>query len=177
MKACTACKENKEFKDFGKAKFGKDGLRAICKKCHNSDSREWQKENLEKIRLRRRAKKEKDPVLASQKRAVQTLRRKEKLKIYDQEYRKNNPGKSNAKTARRRAQKRAATPKWLTEDHWTQIEIFYIEAAKLTQSTGIPHEVDHIEPVMGKDRKGLHVPWNLRVITRSENRHKSRKVL
>ncbi len=175
MKICTRCKEEKLLDEFGKSKLGKNGLRAICKKCHNTGSREWQKKNLKKIRERKRKQKEANPELVSAKRAIQTLRRKEKRDIYYKEYSKNNPGKINAKTAKRRAQKRKATPSWLTEDHWAQMEVFYVEAAVLTRETGIPHEVDHIIPLQGKTVRGLHVPWNLRVITRSENRHKSRK--
>lgn len=40
-----------------------------------------------------------------------------------------------------------------------------------------PHEVDHIVPLQPKEGnpKGLHVPENLRVITREENRKKGNK--
>ncbi len=175
MKMCTKCKQDKPISEFGKAKLGKDGLRAICKKCHSNINSQWQKENIEILREKRRKETEENPELVSAKRAVYTMNRKEKMADYGKRWRKANQGKVNAKTARRRAAKRNATPKWLNEDHLKQIEAFYIEAARLTKEIGIPHEVDHIVPVKGKNVSGLHVPWNLRVIPRAINRRKSYK--
>jgi hypothetical protein len=51
----------------------------------------------------------------------------------------------------------------------------YAEAKRLSEETGIPHEVDHIIPLRGKLVSGLHVIANLRVVTRSENRRKSKR--
>ena len=176
-KICLGCKNILPFSEYTAAKLGKYGLRSKCKTCRAEEATIYNHTHKEIVSNHgKKYRKEKADQISAQ-RAIHTIKNKERLAEYGKQWRLNNPGKSNAKTARRRAQKRAATPKWLTEDHWLQIECFYVEAAKLTQSTGIPHEVDHIEPVMGKDRKGLHVPWNLRVITRSENRKKSRKVL
>ena len=85
---------------------------------------------------------------------------------------KKNPGHRLALNAKHRATKHHATPPWLTKTQHTQIEAFYIEAQRLTKETGIKHVVDHIWPLQGKDFVGLHVPWNLRVITSSENSKK-----
>ena len=67
-------------------------------------------------------------------------------------------------------------PKWLTKDHYKLIEMKYQLARYLTEVTGIKWEVDHIIPLQGKNVFGLHVPWNLRVITESENSRKSNKI-
>lgn len=78
---------------------------------------------------------------------------------------------------RNRKRLKAATPPWLTFEHLSAIDYFYGEAIRLTEETGVAHEVDHIEPLNGVDRCGLHVPWNLRVITKEENMKKSNKTL
>ena len=65
--------------------------------------------------------------------------------------------------------KKNQTPDWLTEDDIKFIELFYIEARRLTMTTGIKYEVDHIKPIaLG----GLHEPNNLQIITAAENRSK-----
>jgi 5-methylcytosine-specific restriction endonuclease McrA len=56
-----------------------------------------------------------------------------------------------------------------------QIEEFYKEARRLTEETGVNYVVDHYWPINGKVSCGLHVPWNLRVITQSENDSKGNK--
>lgn len=62
-----------------------------------------------------------------------------------------------------------ATPHWSNSQ---KIFSYYEEAARLTQETGIIHEVDHIVPIKGKTVCGLHNEFNLQVLTRAENRAK-----
>jgi 5-methylcytosine-specific restriction endonuclease McrA len=47
----------------------------------------------------------------------------------------------------------------------------------MTQTTGEQYVVDHIVPLRSEFVCGLHVPWNLRVITREENLIKSNQLV
>jgi 5-methylcytosine-specific restriction endonuclease McrA len=53
----------------------------------------------------------------------------------------------------------------------------YVQARKLTEVTGERYVVDHIVPLRSHEVCGLHVPWNLRVITQEENLKKSNKLV
>jgi len=57
-----------------------------------------------------------------------------------------------------------------------KIRWFYKEAKRLTKETGIPHEVDHIIPLQGKEKRGMHTHTNLQILTRQENRSKKNKI-
>lgn len=84
-------------------------------------------------------------------------------------YRQANRGLILADRAFRKAAKRQATPPWLTKAHRAEIAGFYKRAVALSQATGVPHHVDHIYPIRGKKSCGLHVPWNLQILTAEEN--------
>lgn len=99
---------------------------------------------------------------------------REKKKILDREYAQKNPDIVRSYKAKRRAKVRNATPAWLTKDHFDAIKAIYAEAERLTKETGIRYEVDHIVPLNGRTVSGLHVPWNLRAITREENNRRPR---
>ena len=93
------------------------------------------------------------------------------------EFKKRHPDRVNADTAKRRACKILATPKWLDKNLLAEIRQFYRESKSLEKLTGIPHHVDHIVPLNGETVSGLHVPWNLRVIPWDENLRKSNTLL
>lgn len=86
-------------------------------------------------------------------------------------YIRKNRAKYNAYLANYRAKKLNATPKWLSKDQHEEMRLFYIKAKNLNM------EVDHIIPINGSNVCGLHVPWNLQLLTRQENASKSNKVL
>ena len=99
----------------------------------------------------------------------------EKLKEYRNTWKENNKTQVRADTKARRRKHRDATPKWLTRRQKTEIRQIYQIAITMSKSTGEQYVVDHIVPLRGQDVCGLHVPWNLRVITQEENLKKSNK--
>lgn len=78
-----------------------------------------------------------------------------------------------ADTKARRRKHRQATPTWITRVQKSQIRELYKIAITMTQTTGEQYVVDHIYPLRSEIVCGLHVPWNLRVVTRDENLRKS----
>jgi len=68
-----------------------------------------------------------------------------------------------------------ATPQWLTVDQWKEMNKIYRQAQYRTAKTGTRHEVDHVVPINGELVSGLHVPWNLQVLTQVENVRKSNR--
>lgn len=101
----------------------------------------------------------------------------EKRRATEIRYAAENRDKVNARAARRRARFLKAHPPWLTDEHKQQILDKYSEAAVCSQLTGVEHHVDHIEPLQGRDRCGWHVPWNLQILTGSENVAKGNRPL
>jgi 5-methylcytosine-specific restriction endonuclease McrA len=101
----------------------------------------------------------------------------EKLREYRNAWKENNILQVRADTKARRRKHREATPPWLTRKQKTEIRQLYQIAIIMTKTTGEQYVVDHIVPLRSPDVCGLHVPWNLRVITQEANLKKSNKLL
>ena len=91
----------------------------------------------------------------------------------------NNRSKRNAIGKAYKATKIKACPEWVRNDPelmWMMNEAY--ELAQLrTKMLGFVWHVDHIVPLRGKTVCGLHVPWNLQVISAVENIRKSNKLM
>lgn len=81
---------------------------------------------------------------------------------------------SNARTMARRKAKNQASLRGLPGEHEIVLE-FYREARRKTEETGVQYVVDHIYPLNGERSCGLHVSWNMQVITGAENDSKGNK--
>ena len=103
-------------------------------------------------------------------------RKPEDIIKYRETWKVANPELVLANNKHRRTKHKQATPKWLTQEHKTEIKQFYLDAMLVSKITGVPYAVDHIVPLRGELVSGLHVPWNLAVITREENSKKSNKI-
>jgi hypothetical protein len=181
---CSKCHESKDEslfyvrKDTGR-------LRKECKTCFNAKTLAWQANNRDKVRgyVRKSCKKAYDANPA-------------KFKEKSKEKRANNPQKAReivkksymktyySRHAQERARlnnlsasRRTATPNWLSAIEKAMIQEFYDVAQAKTVQTGIKHHVDHIMPINGANSCGLHVPWNMQILTASENCGKKNKVV
>ena len=96
---------------------------------------------------------------------------------YQQAWKERNLVWVRADTKARRRKHRQATPPWLTTKQKSEIRQIYQIAITMSKTTGEQYVVDHIVPLRSETVCGLHVPWNLRVITQDDNLRKSNKLL
>jgi len=173
-----------------------------CVECGKERTKEWIKNNPEKRSAAQReyAERNKAAVIAKNKRwrennphkpaeyrAKQTPEQKAKIAKRMKEWRLNtietrksvskawkqkNADKVRVDTAVRRRRVRVAKPTGIGYD---ALKPFYEKAQTLTANTGVLHHVDHIVPLKGENICGLHVPWNLQIMTAKENLSKSNK--
>jgi len=97
------------------------------------------------------------------------LKHQDQIRAMWNQWNKDNAEYRASQTAKRRAVKLRAVPKWFDEKMKTQIEAIYGERKP-------DQHVDHIYPLQGKEVSGLHVPGNLRLISAKENLSKSNKM-
>ena len=174
-KVCSKCSLDKPIECFGKHPRGKDGLQSQCKACDVARKKAYKEANPEKVAAIKKAWQEANPEKAKASTKAWNEANKQKVAAYNKAWNEANPEKVAAKSAKRRAAKIRRTPPWLTQEHHDQITSIYAERERITQETGVVHHVDHILPLQGKNVCGLHVPWNLRVITATDNIRKSNK--
>ena len=186
MKTCNLCGIQKPLSKFYKHKRYSDGYRSQCIDCLNVKRLENRDSILESKRnsyLRN-----KDRISKRRKEKYPELR--ELLSKYKREYYKDNreyliekakrwashnKAKVNASQQKRRIKKKSALIKSLTRDDYYEMESIYEVARLMTELFDETFHVDHIVPLQHKLVCGLHVPWNLQIITAKENLSKSNK--
>lgn len=172
LKLCRTCDFIRDIEEFVKCSRSPTGLSGICKPCKREEQKAWRVANSQCNRSHQER---------------YRIQNREKVKQADRRWRQANPDtawltlfRSRMKHRDRRvarkalyeARKRRACPTWLSAAQHKEIQDFYTLARLMSEATGIVHHVDHIVPLRGRNVRGLHVPWNLQVLTATENRRK-----
>ena len=173
MKHCPKCNQEKPFEAFYASSTHKSGYASWCKACESERCKAKNTAN-RNARLVK-AKAWRDANKAKQEASIQAWRKNnpERTASMYRDWAERNRDKVNAKWMKREASKKHRTPSWLTEDELWMIEQAYDIATKRTAMLGMSFHVDHIVPLQGKTVSGLHVPWNLQVLSAKLNRQKS----
>lgn len=125
-----------------------------CKKREEFQRRNSDPSRREANKLRARLWREKNPQQAKERVSAWQKQNRDRCSVIGRRY---------------TAKKLKALPPWLNAEQESLIEAIYQNRDLLTKLTGVPHEVDHIVPLQGQSVCGLHVPWNLQVITKEQN--------
>lgn len=134
--------------------------------------REWREANRDKHNAGNRDSYYRNYERSLEKAAAMRVKFKEERRLDGIAWRQKNKPKLVFYTQTRLARQIRATPPWCDVD---AVLAIYLEAGRMRQESGILYEVDHAVPLRNKMVCGLHVPANLQIITRAENRSKSNK--
>jgi 5-methylcytosine-specific restriction endonuclease McrA len=175
MKTCSKCKIAKSLTEFGKDKKMKDGVRYCCKQCNNAASVAWALAYPDRKKAARVKYVTTHPEANAASKAVYRKNNKEKIAVNNAQYRKENPEKNTSYGASYRAKKALATPAWLSQEQSLQIADFYKMAKELESVFPWKQHVDHVVPIKNTKVCGMHVPWNLQILSVTANLAKGNK--
>ena len=143
-----------------------------CWECHQLAYAKWESANLEARSARKRIGIVANPdKIRADHRKSWHLNRVTNL-VRAKDYYKRNKANFIAYNRAKRAALLQRIPSWADMD---ACRIFYVIAARATQCTGIQFHVDHVVPLQGRLVSGLHVPNNLQVLSKTENKRKYNK--
>lgn len=185
-KSCNNCQRVKAYNEFQVDKSSPDGLRSQCKDCYNLKKRlewsankeenskkraEYRKLNKEKIREYKRLeyKRHREKILARVK--ANTEANKEARVKYSKKHYSENRHIYITNARIRKGRIKLGINSMFND----QIKEIYLTSETMSNESEVKYNVDHIIPLTHELVSGLHVPWNLRVLTEGENRSKKNK--
>ena len=168
-KVCTKCKTEKELVDFSIDRSSKSGYSCKCKACNKRICAEQyllRTQGKTKPATKRNGLSQTDPAAYAR---VYRKENPEKVAAHQKKHRQDpkNIPKLRAKGMLRYTKQKQRTLFNLSPAYKAEMEGLYLFCQLFNG-----FQVDHIVPICGKQVSGLHVPWNLQILTAEENRAK-----
>lgn len=159
MQQCRRCKQVKPSEAFYNTKRTVSGLYERCKICckiQNEENKEARKRYAKTVKGRS---------------ARRKYHQSESYDVIQKIYHGSAKGRASLRSncAKRKKKIKQATPKWVDQSAITSV---YVKAAQLEKQTGIKYNVDHIIPLINEEVCGLNVPWNLQILSETDNKIK-----
>jgi hypothetical protein len=174
MKICSKCSIEKEESEFYRNIKG--SFRAAFKTCSKVHHAKYIASNGKDVRKAFDSNYYKSKKIREERQKIRELSHNRLKNIeYQRQYRRLYPEVSRFNRAKRRAAQLQRSPKWLTEEHIKQIDRYYFTAKWIQSILQVKIDVDHIMPLQGVNCSGLHVPWNLQLLTHEDNLKKGNK--
>lgn len=171
MKHCCRCQISKPPSEFYKNSARKDGLQTRCKDCCKKDNDAYRSAHPERTRAYVNACaakfREKRREAARRRYYADIEKHRARGRKTALAWQAKNPGRAAERARRWEAARIKAMPAWAEPE---LLELIYAEAAHRRL------EVDHIIPLRGRNVCGLHVHYNLQLLSRSENARKGNRL-
>lgn len=185
-KECSECTTVKPYTEFNRDTKSQDGLSGKCKYCVNTKKREDNQKNQDRISTVRKNYRDNNPEKIKEHRKQHYKNRREHIidrvkkytianKEIKHEYAKRHY-LENSHIYKFHARKRTTQlGEGINCMFLDELKSIYQKAQDLSKKTDVQYQVDHIIPLTHNDICGLHVPWNIQILTESENRSKKNK--
>jgi hypothetical protein len=173
-KKCSYCKITKSSDEFHRNKNYADGIDKRCKSCKKNENKKIKLNN--KITISSKQCKSCNEIKLIDSYHKDASRRDGYSRICKlcaiqnvSKWAKENSHRSTKNKQLYRAKKFNARPDWLSKEHIEDIDFIYWFSEQIKGLHGNNYHVDHIHALQGKNFSGLHVPWNLQVLSSSSN--------